>query len=429
MPSSIRSSLTHRFSYTCVLTVSKLLEHLPYSWIHSLGRFFGSLIYYTYPKFRKRALSNLSLASSLNLSQKELKTTALKSLQSIAITFLEYPKLKVEKNIETLVKCINPEKATALIEKGQGVIFFCAHQANWELFFLEGNSRMKGVAIGRPIRNTALYNYILKIRQRFGGQIIPPKQALKEGLRALKSGQFLGIVGDQGHPDSPFSCEFLGRTAYTTTAPALLAYKTGTPLIVATMKREQGRYFIEYSDPLIPDQANDLKDEVDRLMTESLKILEKSILEKPHEWMWIHNKFKQETASHVFYRFRQDSILFLLKNQDQLDLSLIRKLYPKAFITLSFKDSTPTLENFEVVAFDSLLTSPLSYRYKLVYNFTDDFKLTKFFLKASAHEVILEKTLNHLIKKRELSLPTLLGDKLICAIARNPTEYGIHHAP
>ena len=98
------------------------------------------------------------------------------------ITFLEYPKLAREKNISRIATCDNPETALQLLSSDSGVIFFCGHQANWELFFLEGTSRMNGVAIGRPIKNTYLYNWVQDLRQKFGGKIVAPKNALKEGL-------------------------------------------------------------------------------------------------------------------------------------------------------------------------------------------------------------------------------------------------------
>ena len=59
---------------------------------------------------------------------------------------------------------------------------------------------MPGVAIGRPVKNHFLYNWVVSMREKYGGKIIAPNQAIKEGLRGLKKGAFLGIVGDQGCP-------------------------------------------------------------------------------------------------------------------------------------------------------------------------------------------------------------------------------------
>jgi KDO2-lipid IV(A) lauroyltransferase len=102
--------------------------------LHRLGNALGLAVYYLYPKYRKRALSNLALATDLHLSPEQIVETAKKSLQSLAITALEYPRLSREKNIHQLATCQNPEPAASMIKAGQGIIFFCGHQTNWEFF-------------------------------------------------------------------------------------------------------------------------------------------------------------------------------------------------------------------------------------------------------------------------------------------------------
>src|SRR5262249_27033529 len=151
-----------------------------------LGALLGTVAYYTLPKFRKRALSNLALASSLQLSEEQIEHLAMASLQNLMITCLEYAKFASEKNIHRVASCVNPEQAAQLMKESKPVIFFCGHQSNWEVLFLEGTSRMPGVAIGRPIKNHYLYNWVLSIREKYAGKMITPQNAIREGLRGLK---------------------------------------------------------------------------------------------------------------------------------------------------------------------------------------------------------------------------------------------------
>ena len=153
---------TDKLAFLIIRALSYPLSFLPVWLIHFLGALLGNFAYHTLHKFRKRTLSNLSLAKDLCYSEKELIRTAKKSFKNLAITCLEYAKLSRLCNIESLVKCKNPKVAQEIIDKGKGVIFFCGHQANWELLFLEGTFRMPGVAIGRPIKNRYLYNWVGK---------------------------------------------------------------------------------------------------------------------------------------------------------------------------------------------------------------------------------------------------------------------------
>jgi KDO2-lipid IV(A) lauroyltransferase len=305
----------HRFYFTLVLVLTWPLRFLPFWVLHALGRLLGSCVYVCVPKFRKRALSNLSLATALHLSNGEIRRYAKESLQNLMITCLEYAKFASLKTMKGVARCVNPETAQTLMDNGMPVIFFCGHLANWEVLLLEGTERMKGVAIGRPIKNVPLYNWVVKIREKFGGKIIAPKNAIREGLRGLKQGLFLGIVGDQGMPDSGFCCPFLGRKAWTSPMAAILSHRTGAPIIVATTKREKGRYWIHYADPLWPDKEAPMQQEVERLMKLALVPLEEAIREHPGQWLWSHNRWKQQTPDRLKKAFRHESILIILPQE------------------------------------------------------------------------------------------------------------------
>lgn len=409
-------------SFYALMVVTYPLRWLPYKALHLLGRCLGSLLYYLIPHFRKRTLSNLALAKDLNLTNPEIKKLAKRSFQNLAITCLEYPKLASEKNIHRLVTCKNPELAKSLIDSGQSIVFFVAHQANWELLFLEAGERMPGVAIGRPTNNPVMYRWIKKLRQKFGGEIIEPKNAIKGSLKALKAGKFIGIVGDQGMPESDYAFPFFGVRAYTTPMPALLAHRTKSPIITATIKRLFGRYEITYSDPVYPDQEKTVEHEINRLMSHCLQTLERSIVENPDQWLWQHNRWKQETAAKVYYRFRKDPILVILPNDPKyLDhLKTIRLIYPRVLLTIlapsTLAIDLPDAEILTYTTPDELALN--DYRFKLVYDFTNTSALKSHYTRLSAYEVLNCDDLKALAAHRK---PTHdISDILTKALCRAP---------
>ncbi len=406
----------HRFYFTLILVLSWPLRFFPFCMLHALGRALGSCVYVCVPKFRKRALSNLSLATSLHLSNGEIRRYAKESLQNLMITCLEYAKFASLKTMKGVAICVNPETAQGLIDKGTAVIFFCGHLANWEVLFLEGTERMKGVAIGRPIKNIPLYNWVVKIREKFGGKIIAPKNAIREGLRGLKQGNFLGIVGDQGMPDSGFCSPFLGRKAWSSPMAAILSHRTGAPIIVATTKREKGKYLIHYSDPLWPDKDAPMQQEVERLMKLALLPLEKTIQENPGQWLWSHNRWKQQTPDKLKKTFRQESILIILPKEGLEaiveHLPQFRAFYPHEFITIYAPEGAEVeLEEAEIVPYKApqdLFKE--DYRFKLVFNFTPIETLNTHFKKLAAFTAVslkggpsLPELLNTLILKSDAS--------------------------
>ena len=403
---------------------------LPFRVIHIIGKIIGTLAYFFMHKYRKRTLSNLALANDLKLSNKEIKKIAIRSFQNLAINILEYPKLHTKKDLKKIIKCENPEIAEKLYKEKKGIIFFCGHQSNWEVLFLDGNTRMEGIAIGRPIKNKKLYKWIVKIRQKMGGRIISPRNALKEGLRNLRKGLFLGIVGDQGMPDSGYSFPFFGRRAWTSTAPALLSYKTNSPIIVATTRRVSGGYRIHYSDPIWPNQSISSEKEVVRLMNTSLTLLQKSIQKRPHEWLWQHNRWKQQTPKFLYKRFRHDCILIILpKEKKEFEkinkhLSILKSIYERDFIFILCHED---YRNYPLISADEIFyykdykeTLRQDYRFKLVYNFTTYKKIDSHYLKLSAFEVLTTDKLTTLAsKKLETSDLSKVFELAIC---RRPLE-------
>lgn len=395
---------------------------LSYSCLHKVGQKLGTVCFYLVPKYRKRILSNLSLASDLALQEKNLIPLAKRSLGNLITVCLEYGKLSFEKDIASLVTCKNPETAKKLIQEGNGVIFFCGHQANWELFFLEGTSRMPGVAIGQSIKNHYLYRWVLRIREKFGGKIVLPSQAVKEGLRALKQGKFLGIVGDQAMPGSGFCSSFLGRNAWTSPLPALLSYRSGRPILTATMTRKEGKYVIQYSDPLFPDSTKSAEQEISRLMQETLKPLEKSIQLAPEEWLWSHNRWKQQKPGTLKKTYRQDAIAILLPKEKPLwdllckEIAIFRSLYPLELLVFFTPYPLPKNLAEETHLYQSYEELKVrDYRFKLIFNFTEKKDVARHFLKLSALYVVSLSDLQKQAKSSSFSLSTLLPKAILHA--------------
>ncbi|KPK33490.1 MAG: hypothetical protein AMS24_00895 [Chlamydiae bacterium SM23_39] len=395
----------HILSYYLIRITTFPLSFLSYKTIHFLGKVLSILGYFILKEYRKTALSNLAMAKELPLSEKEMKKLAKKSFQNLFITILELPKLHREKNFKKIVKCINPDTANNLFSKKQGIIFFCGHQANWELLFIDGNTRMNGVAFAKPIKNKMLYRWIISIREKTDGKIIDKKNGIKKGIKALKEGKFLGIVGDQAEPNSFYLSNFLGREAYTSPLFALLSYKTNSPIIVATIQRKDNKYYIKYSDPIWPNLKNSKKNEIYNLMNQSLSILQNSIKENPEQWLWQHNRWKKQNVENIYKKFRRDSICIILpqKNLKYFEkvIPTFRKIYNKEFLSIFTPKPIETVEIDEIRLYkniDEIMVK--DYRFKLVFNLTEIKKIKHHFKKLSAIDVFDLKNLRKEAQKK-----------------------------
>lgn len=328
------------------------LSLLPHTVLYTLGCGLGWVAFYLHVPFRKKALNNLAIAYGETKSEKERRRIAIASFQSLLVTLLEFLYLQKnqKKQLEALVSLEDTEQSMCLLEQKQGVVFLVAHQANWEVPFLALTRHFPGVAIGKPTKNQRLYRWILSVRESYGGKILEPDDAIRLGLEAIQEGKFVGIVGDQAFPTSSYSYPLFGTRAWTSTTPALLAYKTGAPLIVGTIERKGRHYLVRGSPPIWPAYDTSYKEEVSRMMDIAMAHLEKSFYAHPEQWMWIHDRWKPKGVKRIKRIYRHGFILILLpKGADPTLPALLRKIYPDSFLTVyAPKDTLPSSTEYEV---------------------------------------------------------------------------------
>lgn len=414
-------SVINVLSYSGLRVLGFFISLMPYPLLHAFGRKVGIVVYYLHAPFRKKTLSNLAIAYGNRLSEHERKTLAKQSFQNLTITCLEFFRLKKSRyHLSKIVTLVNPDEVESLMKKGQGIVFLTGHQANWEIPFLAITERYRGIAIGRPINNPHLYRWVLSVREMHGGKIVMPRQAIREGIKTLKGGHFIGIVGDQAFPESSYAYPLLGTRAWTTTAPALLAYRTNCPIVVAMTKRVGHKYVVTGSPPLWPDLNQPKETEIPRLMDSAMRYLENSIEEHPEQWMWQHDRWKQQGIDHVQRKYRYGFILVILPKDPTPFISLLplfKQIYPRSFLSFFVPAgfSFP-LGDYEVHYYkeekDLLVRD---FRYQLVIDLLGSTHIAHHYKKLGAFEVLnlkkmqkitrekqdLEKILTHTLVKKE----------------------------
>ena len=148
---------------------------------------------------------------------------------------------------------------------------------------------------------------------------------------------------------------------------------------------------------MYPDVKKPLKHEVLRLMSKVLSLLEQSIKENIDQWLWVHNRWKQQTPHTIYKPYRHEAILIILPPElaDFLKvvktLPLLRKIYSPAFLTILSPKSCPpiNLEAEKIIYYNHLAETLLNdYKFKMVINFTNYNKINKHFYRLSAHTVL-----------------------------------------
>ena len=186
----------------------------------------------------------------------------------------------------------NYQKARA---KNKGIIFISGHCGNWELLATAFGVRISPAAgVARAQNNPYLNSLLEKARYRYGNRIIYKKGALKGILSELKKNRTVSILMDQAViKEEGFIIDFLGRGAWTTKMPALLARKTGAPVLSAFIHRSNGRHVITINPEIELSHDEDTEKAVIEDTKKLTGLIEDYIKQHPTEWLWIHRRWKR----------------------------------------------------------------------------------------------------------------------------------------
>ena len=85
-----------------------------------------------------------------------------------------------------------------------------------------------------------------------------------------------------------------GHPAWTHPVLARMAVKTGAAVVPTFALRERpGFYSLRYYEPLVVDQLSEAERGDVPLTSRYMKVLEDAIRERPEQWLWYHDRWKQ----------------------------------------------------------------------------------------------------------------------------------------
>jgi KDO2-lipid IV(A) lauroyltransferase len=261
-----------------------------------IGRAVGDLLFLLDRKHRTRALRNLGNAFP-DLPEEGRTRIARDAFRSVVLTIVEMaylPRVLTRGSFTRHVHFrIHPEARAAI--DGGGVVIFTAHIGNWELSGLaSGMMGLPFTSVARPLDNPFLNGFVVRTRERSGQRIIFKRGALREMVRAVKSGGVLAVISDQNAGRHGVLVDFFGRPASATAAPATVALRQGVPLLPGWQRRVGPgfRHVLTIEAPLTPPATGDRERDVHEMTQAMAQRMEEWIRREPGQWLWAHRRWK-----------------------------------------------------------------------------------------------------------------------------------------
>lgn len=272
---------------------------LPLSWTKKVGEILGLLVFFLWSSRRKIALENIrkSISFQAIITSRPPETIIQNIFKNMGRSLAELIKTYYgfDKKIFEYVEIEGIENFHQAQSKGKGILFLTGHCGNWELLSLTASVKLFPITIiARPINNPYVNKYVERMRQRYGNKVIYKKDAIRPIIKTLKNNGVVGILMDQAVlSDEGYITDFLGRWAWTTKTPAIIARKTGAAALPVFIHRTKRGHRIRIYPEIVLSPTQDLESATIEDTKRFSSFIEEYIREHPDEWLWIHRRWKR----------------------------------------------------------------------------------------------------------------------------------------
>jgi lauroyl/myristoyl acyltransferase len=249
----------------------------------------------------RRLRANLRRVVGPTVTEAELDVLVRDGLRSYARYWLEafrLPSVPRDEVVDTMR--LEPEGVELLdksLAAGHGVIVALSHSGNWD------HAGAWAAYTGRPVVTVAerlkpesLYDRFVAYRESIGITVLPltggRRQPLDELAERLRAGELVCLLADRDLSRRGVEVSFFGGRTRMPAGPALLALRTGAPLLVARLWFDADGSRGSIVGPIEAPAGGDRMTQVAAMTQQLADLLAEGIAAHPQDWhmlqrMWL----------------------------------------------------------------------------------------------------------------------------------------------
>jgi lauroyl/myristoyl acyltransferase len=254
--------------------------------------------------FQRNGKSVARLRKNLSRTAPDLNSSQLNELTKKALrSYMRYwcDTFRIQNwNRERILNSVTLSNGNLLIDrinKGEGVVVALPHSGNWDLagaYFCTLGIPL--VTVAERLKPEALFQKFLQHRTKMGFEVLAlDNRSFATLLKRAREKRLIALVADRDLSRSGIDVSFFDAPARMPAGPALLAVKTGIPLIVAHVSYTPHGIHIDFHDVPVPVVGTD-DERIAKTVQECAKIFEIGIRCHPEDWhmlqrIWIDEDF------------------------------------------------------------------------------------------------------------------------------------------
>lgn len=274
---------------------------MPRASVIGLSRLAGAVAMALPLREKRYGLENLDAVFGDTKSDREKHVILRSSFATFTLTMLDvfWFSKNPEKRIHKYVQVEDSANKDSFFED-KAIICITAHLGSWEI--LGQTASLMGAdlaSIAATIKNPNVNRLLIERREKTGQTIIAQKGALKTLISRFRKKGKAAFVLDQRTPEDKGGVivDFLGLPMPVSSAPAALAYRTGTEIYLGFCIPQQGGHYKVILPKVIAPPEFSKERDADQTAIELTQQIQneisKIILQYPQFWLWAYKHWRR----------------------------------------------------------------------------------------------------------------------------------------
>ena len=258
--------------------------------------------------YKRNGKSVARLRSNLERVQPELPATELEDLvRKGVLSYMRYwmdtfrsPDWSKERILST-VTVTNEHLLMDPITKKTGVVVSLPHAGNWDhagSYFCSRGAQL--VTVAEVLKPRELFEKFLAYRQAIGMEVLPlDSRAFPTLLQRARDGKLIALVADRDLSASGIDVKFFDGVARMPAGPAIVAIRTGIPLVTAFVSYTDEGINVDLKEIKIPE-AGDEESRIKATVQLCADNFAEGIKDSPEDWhmmqrIWVDRDFVERS--------------------------------------------------------------------------------------------------------------------------------------
>ncbi len=278
----------------------RLVRTLPERTAYKLFSLIGRRVVKRNGKSVQRLRSNLARVKP-GLSKGELEALVSRAFDSYMRYWCDTFRIQ-DWSTERIQESVTLNNGHLLIDpmkSGKGVVIALPHSGNWDhagAYFCSIGIPL--VTVAERLKPEALFQKFLQYRNSMGFEVLSlDSRSFVTLLKRAREKRLIALVADRDLSRSGVDVDFFGHPSRMPAGPALLAIKTGIPLVIAHVSYKPVGIHIDFTEVPIPTEGSE-SEKISATVQACADLFAKGIAQYPEDWhmlqrIWVDGDFRE----------------------------------------------------------------------------------------------------------------------------------------